>query len=117
MAQVNDKELIQDDMVFTPYMGGVNDWQCKMTIAAGVISVRFGGSGLMTDVERPYEVWYPTEDAPTPCQTADDIWSYVSGRSEQFGCLCPRTKEDNCDRKEPCKECETCPHFRQTNCH
>jgi hypothetical protein len=41
----------------------------------------------------------------------------VSGRSEQFVCLCPRTKEDNCDRKEPCKECETCPHFRQTNCH
>jgi hypothetical protein len=77
MAQVNDKELIQDDMVFTPYMGGVNDWQCKMTIAAGVISVRFGGSGLITDVERPYEVWYPTEDAPTPYQNADDIWSYV----------------------------------------
>jgi len=41
----------------------------------------------------------------------------VSGRSEQFVCLCPRTKEDNCSRKEPCKECETCPHFRQTNCH
>lgn len=41
----------------------------------------------------------------------------VSWRSEQFVCLCPRTKEDNCDRKEPCKECETCPHLRQTNCH
>lgn len=41
----------------------------------------------------------------------------VVGRSEQFVCLCPRTKEDNCDRKEPCKECETCPHFRQTNCN
>ena len=41
----------------------------------------------------------------------------VSGRSEQFVCLCPRTEEDNCDRKEPCKECQTCPHFRQTNCH
>jgi len=41
----------------------------------------------------------------------------VNGRSEQFVCICPRTKEDNCDRKEPCKECETCPHFRQTNCH
>ena len=41
----------------------------------------------------------------------------VSGRSEQFVCLCPRNETDNCDRKEPCKECETCPHLRQTNCH
>ncbi len=41
----------------------------------------------------------------------------VSGRSEQFVCLCPRNETDNCDRKEPCEECETCPHFRQTNCH
>ena len=41
----------------------------------------------------------------------------VSGRSEQFVCLCPRNEIDNCDRKEPCRECETCPHFRQTNCH
>ena len=41
----------------------------------------------------------------------------VSGRSEQFVCLCPRDEIDNCDRKEPCKECETCPYFRQTNCH
>lgn len=40
----------------------------------------------------------------------------VSGRSEQFVCLCPRNEKDNCDRKEPCKECETCPHLRQTNC-
>ncbi len=41
----------------------------------------------------------------------------VVGRSEQFVCLCPRNETDNCDRKEPCKECETCPHLRQTNCH
>jgi hypothetical protein len=55
----------------------------------------------------------PTNNAPSEACTNTD----VSGRSEQFVCLCPRTKEDNCDRKEPCKECETCPHFRQTNCH
>ena len=42
---------------------------------------------------------------------------FVSGRSEQFVCLCPRNETDNYDRKEPCKECETCPHLRQTNCH
>lgn len=42
---------------------------------------------------------------------------FVSGRSKQFVCLCPRNETDNCDRKEPCKECETCPHLRQTNCH
>ena len=35
----------------------------------------------------------------------------VSGRSEQFVCLCPRNETDNCDRKQPCKECETCPHL------
>jgi hypothetical protein len=35
----------------------------------------------------------------------------VSGRIEQFVCLCPRNETDNCDRKEPCKECETCPHL------
>lgn len=41
----------------------------------------------------------------------------VSGRSEQFACLCPRTKYDDCDRDMPCKECEGCKHFRQANCH
>ena len=40
-----------------------------------------------------------------------------SVQSEQFVCLCPRNETDNCDRKEPCKECETCPHLRQTNYH
>ena len=69
--------FIQDDMVFIPYMGGSNGWQCKMNIAVGLISVRFGGWGLITDAAHPYEVWYPTEDAPTPYQTADDIWAYV----------------------------------------
>ena len=39
--------------------------------------------------------------------------THVVGRSEQFICLCPRTKEDDCDRKEPCIECKTCHHFRQ----
>lgn len=29
-----------------------------------------------------------------------------------FTCLCPRNEVDNCDRKEPCKECETCKHLR-----
>jgi hypothetical protein len=40
----------------------------------------------------------------------------LCGSSEQFICLCPRNKADDCDRKEPCKECETCPHLRQINC-
>lgn len=69
--------FIQDDMVLIHYMGGSNGWQCKMNIAVGFISIRFGGWGLITDAEHPYEVWYPTEDTPTPYQTADDIWAYV----------------------------------------
>jgi len=28
-------------------------------------------------------------------------------------CLNPRNESDNCDRKEPCKECEGCPHFAE----
>lgn len=40
----------------------------------------------------------------------------VVGQSEQFACLCPRTKYDDCDREMPCKECEGCKYFRQANC-
>jgi hypothetical protein len=40
----------------------------------------------------------------------------LCGDSEQFVCLCPRNEVDNCDRNDPCKECETCTHLRQTNC-
>jgi hypothetical protein len=46
----------------------------------------------------------------------NDAKPVLGGDSEQFICLCPRNKADDCDRKEPCKECETCPHLRQINC-
>ena len=39
---------------------------------------------------------------------------YGERPKEQFLCLCQRTIEDDCDKKEPCKECETCFHFRKT---
>jgi hypothetical protein len=73
--------LNQDDMTFFPYMGRPDEWQCKMNISVGIISVRFGGHGLITNNECPYEVWYPDEDAPTPYQTADDIWTYIKSVS------------------------------------
>ena len=56
------------------------------------------------------EEWHESEVKKLPIHN-------VVGRSEQFVCLCPRDEKDNCDRKELCKECETCPHLRQTNCH
>jgi len=67
----------KDDMVFVNYMNQPDSWQCKMNVAAVLISVRLGPR-LVTDNERPYEVWYPTEDAPTGYQTANDIWDYIS---------------------------------------
>jgi len=69
--------FIQDDMIFCRYNSGSGGYQCKMNVATGLISVRFGGWGLITDAEHPYEVWYPDEDAPSGYQTADDIWDYV----------------------------------------
>ena len=67
--------MVKDDMIFNPYPFG--GWQCIMDIKIGRISVRYGGYGLFTNGEYPYEVWYPTDDAPTGYQTADDIWKYI----------------------------------------
>ena len=69
--------MIKDDMVFKPSlpMGG---WQCVMYIKGCRLSVRFGGYGLITEADKPYEVWYPHEGTPTGRQTADDIWNYIN---------------------------------------
>lgn len=71
------------------------------------------------DIKNKIEEILLTDYQYVDCYTVDKLLDLfaVSGRSEQFVCLCPRTKEDNCDRKEPCKGCETCQHLRQTNCH
>jgi hypothetical protein len=72
------EELIKDDMIFKPYltMGG---WQCIMETKRGKISIRLGGYGCFASKDKPYEVWYPTEDTPIGEQSADDIWNYVRG--------------------------------------
>jgi len=69
-------EFIRDDMLFKPYetMGG---WQCIMNTKRGKISVRYGSPGLFVTVEYPYEVWYPTDDAPIGNQSAENIWDYI----------------------------------------
>jgi len=67
--------FIKDDMLFVPYMD--DGFQCKMKVNNGVISVRFGGSNLITDNEHPYEVFYPDKDAPYGYQTAADVWGYI----------------------------------------
>jgi hypothetical protein len=74
-----ETELIKDDMIFKPYIFG--GWQCIMMTRIGKISVRYGGYGLITEHGKPYEVWYPTEDAPIGSQTADDIWDYIRRNS------------------------------------
>jgi len=76
------ESFTQDDMLFVPYMCGSYGWQCKINTKLGVISVRFGGHGLLTDEQRPYEVYYPTEDSPSGFQTADDIWNYINKHIE-----------------------------------
>ena len=76
-------EMIIDDMVFKPYptMGG---WQCIMDTSRGKISVRYKGYGLSTEPNKPYEVWYPTEDTPIGSQTAEDIFNYVRGGNDEL---------------------------------
>ena len=69
--------FLKDDMIFEHYNGSSGGYQCKMKVKNGVISVRYGGRGLITSHNKPYEVWYPDEDAPTGDQTADDIWNYI----------------------------------------
>ncbi len=80
-------ELLRDDMIFKPYNSGSGGYQCKMSIKTGVISVRYGGTSLMTDDKRPYEVWFPNDDEPTGYQTAQDIWDYIN--------TCYTTHHDN----------------------
>lgn len=66
---------IKDDMLFEPYMQ--DGYQCKIQTILGVISVRYGGVGLITDKDRPYEVCYPQQGSTTGYQTADDIFNYI----------------------------------------
>lgn len=81
---MNDTTLIKDDMLFKPY-GNNDGYQCKIVIDIGTISVRFGGNGLITSTDKPYEVWYPTESTPSIYQTADDIYKYIKEHSKSFG--------------------------------
>ena len=73
--------MIKDDMIFKPYplTGG---YQCIMDTERGRLSVRTGSDTLFIDDDHPYEVWYPSEDAPIGYQTADDIWDYISNKHE-----------------------------------
>lgn len=75
MTLIQMNKFTQDDMEFTPYMDC--GYQCKMKVKTGVISVRFGCNTLITNNERPYEVWYPDQDSPVGYQTAEDIWNYI----------------------------------------
>ena len=80
MTTISKDSLIKDDMLFKPYCyaGEAPDgYQCKIKLSAGIISVRYKGYGLIVDSSRPYEVWYPTEDAPSGYQTANDIFNYI----------------------------------------
>ena len=73
---MSGRKMIKDDFVFKPYetMGG---WQCKIETSKGTLSIRYGGRGLLVEPDKPYEVWYPDEDAPTPRQTSEEIWDYI----------------------------------------
>lgn len=68
-------------MIFEPYEI-CDGYQCRMQVKSGIISVRFGGHGLITSNEKPYEVWYPDQDAPIGYQTAEDIWDYIKRQTE-----------------------------------
>lgn len=72
------EDKIQDGMLFKPYGNFEFDgYQCKIETPNGTISVRCECSTLFIDTERPYEVWYPDDDAPIGYQTANDIFNYI----------------------------------------
>lgn len=48
---------------FVPY--GDDGWQKVIETSMGRMSIRFGGSRLFVSATRPFEVWYPGEDAPS----------------------------------------------------
>lgn len=73
--------MILDDMVFKEYPTG--GYQCLIETKAGWISVRYGSNLLFTESDKPYEVWYPTEDEPTGYQTANDIFTYIDALNVQ----------------------------------
>ena len=80
---MKEGEFIQDDMLFKPYKSGSGGWRCGIKIPLGVISVRFGGSGLFLSEDKPYEVWYPDEAEPFGHQTAKDIFDYIRTKNKQ----------------------------------
>jgi hypothetical protein len=69
--------MIQDDFVFEPYGGIPGAYRCEIPLKTGNLSIRFGGHGLFTSKDNPYEVWYPGEAEPDGYQTAEEIWRYI----------------------------------------
>ena len=72
---MNTNEFMQDDFIFKPYPSG--GYQSIVMLSIGRLSIRCKSNGLFIDKNRPYEVWYPTDDVPTGYQTGEDIWNYI----------------------------------------
>jgi len=68
--------VIKDKMLFNPYNN--DGYQCILNTHKGKISVRYKGVNLFANKEKPYEVWYPGEDAPIGYQTAKDIFHFIN---------------------------------------
>jgi hypothetical protein len=68
------QDFIKDDMLFRPYPTG--GYQCIIPTRKGLLSVRYGGHGLFTTPDKPYEIMLPTGEV-RGSQTADDIFDYV----------------------------------------
>ena len=75
--------IVVDDILFEPYMD--DGYQAKIHIDIGIISVRYKGKGLIVSDDEPFEVFYPTDDSPTPYQTSFDVYNYILKNSKSFG--------------------------------
>jgi hypothetical protein len=72
-----------------------------------------------------YKAWAKYSDKYTAAQVLTEIVADLTCLEQEqakncniqrvikLACLCPRTKYDDCDRAEPCLECDGCHYFRQ----
>lgn len=69
--------IYHDKLLFEPE--GEHEYHATIQIKEGKIEV-WTGMLETTDSQRPYEVWYPGAQYPTPHQTWQDIMSYIINR-------------------------------------
>ncbi|MBK7337801.1 MAG: hypothetical protein IPJ00_17315 [Saprospirales bacterium] len=67
--------MIYRDIVFSPYSGLGGGWQAIIDCKFGKVSVRYGGDGLFTSEDKPFECRYNGDVWPD--QDEKDVYHFI----------------------------------------